>query len=220
MYEFVFINNQVLEMVLVEKYVEKPGGIGCYWEDAPELRPSTGIFGTDINTAILLTNQQILNEAEPILYQTRFLKLGPHLDQGLEVLRRLSRRARRNIRAVDMALPLSYWRGGRQRIGFYGSLEPWCKLCDYMSQNLRLRALSFKLVAEPVPANFLDAAWVESLVKIRGLKHLQPKISFVGLSEPMDLYEDESDSEPDPGSQTGLNARRQALISYLKSEMC
>lgn len=184
------------------------------------LQASKGMFGKDINTALLLTNHQIFNEAEPVFHRIRFLQIGPHLDKGLEVLRRLSPRVRRDTQAVDIALPLGHFRGAPKRLGFNDNEEAWSKLCDYMSQKLRLRALSFNVLAEPPSADFIDAAWVNSLVKIRGLKHLRPKISFFGLFEPIDISGDESNSEPDPGSQKGLIARRQVLISYLKSEMC
>ena len=229
MYEFVFIDNLVLETIFYKKYALTLGGIGCHWEEARELRASTGIFGTDINTALLLTNQQIFNEAEPILYQTRFLNIGVYLDEGLEFLRSLSHRARRNIRAVHIAL--SYlqvcddWRRHSD-----DNLESWCKLCDYMSHNLRLHALSFNAFVEAVPANFVDAPWVEHLVKIRGLKHLTQRdlvsddlenfLDFYDHMEPLGFWDIESAPEPDPESYKGLSTRLQALQSYLKSEMC
>ena len=237
MYEFVFINNRVINVE----------ANGYYWmADDIEHESGNDLFGNDISTDLLFTNRQIFNEAEPILYQTRFLKIGNHLDRGLEFLRSLSPRARRNIRAVDIALPRARFQGAAQGIGISGNEKAWCQLCYYMSQNLRLRALSFDISADPPPDNFVDAAWVKYLVMIRGLKHLQPKISFLSLhelmnyeSDPEDLStswnggvswfeilgyesdpEDESDRELDPDSQKGLDARRQALISFLKSEMC
>ena len=179
-----------------------------------------GIFGTDINTALLLTNQQIFDEAEPILYQTRAPKIGVHLREGLHFLRSLSPRARQNIRAVQIALSTANSRIVSQRIEFNDDEKAWYQLCYYISQNLRLRVLYFDVSAEPPPANFVDAAWVKYLIMIRGLEHLRPKISFSGLYQPVDSPGDESDPKPNPGSQKRLNARLQDLISFLKSEMC
>lgn len=208
-------------MDFVDNYSITPGQAGCHWTCDFELRASRGIFGTDINTALLLTNQQIFNEAEPILYQTRFPEIGVHLDKGLEFLRSLSPRARRNIRAVHIALPYFYVCDGRWRHELNNNLEAWCKLCDYISQNLRLRVLYFTAVVEAVPANFVDAPWVEHLVKVRGLKHLmQRDLEFDDLIDSLDCYDNESYPEPEPESYKGLNPRLQALQSFLESEMC
>ena len=212
-------------MNFVRYYSITPGQAGCHWTYDFELRASLGIFGTDINTALLLTNQQIFNEAEPILYQTRFLGIGVRLDKGLEFLRSLSPRARRNIRAVHIALPYFYVCDGPWRHELNNNLEAWCKLCDYISQNLRLRVLYFTAVVEAVPANFVDAPWVEHLVKIRGLKHLmQRDLDFDAHMRSLDFYDTESYTtsypEPDPESYKGLNPRLQALQSFLESEMC
>ena len=168
---------------------------------------------------------QIFNEAEPILYQTRFLEIGLDLDEGLEFLRSLSPRARRNIRAVYIALAYLYVCYGKWRDDLDDNLEAWCKLCDCMSQNLRLHALSFNAPVKAVPANFVDATWVEHLVKIRGLKCglkclMQRDLKSVDLEVHIDMFAQESDTVPDPGSYEGLNCRLQALMSYLRSEMC
>ena len=210
-YEFVFINNRVLKLDSYGHYS---------MADDFKLQPRTGILSTDINTALLLTNQQIFNEAEPILYQTRFLKIGLHLDRGLEFLRSLSSRARRNIRAVHIALPYFYVCGGRWRHKLENNLEAWCNLCDYMSQNLQIRTLSFNAVVEAVPANFVDAPWVEHLAKIRGLKHLMRcNLDLGDLESWLNHYDFEFIPEPDPELEKGLNSRLKALQSYLKSEM-
>ena len=208
-------------MKYYRKYLTTPGETGCQRTYKDEFQAETGIFGTDINTALLLTSQQIFNEAEPILYQTRFLEIGVHLNKGLELLRSLSPRARRNIRAVHLALPYFYVCDGRWRHELDNNLEAWCKLCDYISQNLRLRTLSFNAFVEAVPANFVDAPWVEHLVKIRGLKHLmQRELNLDDLGAWLDFDDDESAPEPDPESYKGLHTRLQALQIYLISEMC
>ena len=214
-YEFVFINNQVLK-----------SDSGAHYPMADDFKSytrtgiRTGILGKDINTALLLTNQQIFNEAEPILYQTRFLNIGLHLDRGLEFLRRLSPRARRNIRAVHIALPYCYADRGRCRHELDNNLKAWCKLCDYMSQSLRIRALSFTAVVQAVPANFVDAPWVEHLVKIRGLKYLtRTNLDLDDLEWSLNSWNSGFISDIDPESEKGLISRLRALQSYLKSEM-
>ena len=216
-YKFALINNESFQPNCC---CRSTASGGCTWTGDFRLQASTGKFGKDINTALLLTNRQIFDEAEPIFHQIRYLHIGPHLDKGLEVLRRLSPRARRDIQAVYIALPWMHFHG-QQRIGFEDNEKAWSQLCYYMSQNLRLRTLSFDVTAEPPPTNFIDdVIWVKYLVMIRGLKHLHPRIRFCGLFDPVDFSRDEGGSELDPGSQKGLDARRQALISYLKSEMC
>ena len=219
-YEFVYANNPVLEADYDEDYAGTAVGNGWHWEDVFKLRARTGIFGTDINTALLLTNQQIFNEAEPILYQTRFLKIGVHLKQGLRFLRSLSPRARQNIRLVHITLPYFYVCDGPWTDKLNDRLEAWCKLCDYMSQNLGIRGLSFNAVVEAVPANFVDAPWVEHLVKIRGLKHLTHRDRDPDdFDDSLEFYGSEAGPEPDPESYKGLNSRLQGLQSYLKSGM-
>ena len=209
------MKNRTLETRWCQKYIVTPGGNGCRWEGAYELHARSGIFGTEMNTALLLTSQQIFNEAEPILYQTRFLNIGASLNEGLEFLRSLSPRARRNIRGVHIALPHTHL----LELEVDDSLEAWCKLCVYMSQNLRLRALTFNAFVEAVPANFVDVPWVENLVKIRGLGHLMQRElegdGFMGIG-----YTYQRAPNSDQFSYKGLNPRLQALQSYLKSEMC
>ena len=214
------MNNVALQAAYDDEYAVKYGTSGWQWEDAFVLRAKTGIFGTDINTALLLTNQQIFNEAEPILYQTRFLKISVHLKQGLKLLQSLSPRARRNIRAVHITLPYLDTCDGSCRDELDNNLKAWCKLCEYMSQNLGISALSFNAFAEAVPSNFIDAPWVRQLVKIRELKHLVHRSPDLDeLDESLAFYENEDDPEPDPESYKGFYSRLQALQSYLKSEM-
>lgn len=185
-----------------------------HWDYDADVQASKGIFGADINTALLRTNQQIFNEAEPILYQTRLFKIGVHLDEGLELLRSLSPRARRNVRAVYIALPYLYTCDGLWESDLDYKLQAWCKLCDYMSRELRLSTLSFDVFVKNVPSNFVDTAWVESLVKIRGLQQLMQR--DLEWDEVMDYYGDFSALEP----YEVLIPRLEALLSYLRSEMC
>ena len=212
-YEFAFINNQILE---INHHTNYSHHSTC----------DHSIFGNDINTGLLLTNQQIFDEAEPMLYQTRFLNIGKHLDKGLQLLRNLSPRARENIRAVPIALPYLYESDGIRRGGFDFIVKAWCQLCYYMSQNLRIRALSFTASVEALPANFVDETWVQYLIKIRGLKHLmqcdlQPLTAMEWREFSDKFPESEPESEPESYKERKvLNSRLQALLSYLKSEMC
>ena len=175
-------------------------------------------FGTDIDTALLLTNRQIFDEAEPILYQTRFIQIGVYLHKGLEYLESLSPRARRNIRAVHITLPHRCICG----LGIDHSLQYWSKLCAYMSQNLQLRTLSFNVSVKSIPANFAAEAWVKVLIKFRELERLvQGDFKFISADQDLTGYlDDASDSEPEPGKHKVLDSRRQALLGYLKSKMC
>lgn len=189
-------------------------------------------FSTDINTALLLTNRQIFDEAEPILYQTRFIHIGVYLRTGLEFLEGLSPRARRNIRAVHIELSHEGVCGLGYPFEFGHRIEDWCKLCDYMSQNLQLRALSFNVSLKEIPANFADQIWVKHLIKIRELKLLVQR-NFTDMIERASS-DGGSDSWPEPGPGPGpepepepeseqdqvLNSRLQALLSYLRSKMC
>ena len=187
----------------------------CHGAYDLEVQASKGVFGTDIDAALLLANRQIFDEAEPVLYQSLYLKFGFHLYEGLEFLRKLSPRARQNIRAVHIAL--SYWCicDGRWAYELEENIEDWCKLCTYISQNLRLRALSFNAVAKVAPAKFVDQAWVKCLIEIRELKHLmQSNLEFPEL---MEAYEGHDN---DPVSDEVLNSRLRALLRYLRSEMC
>ncbi|KAK0509899.1 hypothetical protein JMJ35_007293 [Cladonia borealis] len=248
-YDFVYINNQNLGTYASQIYSLTSEKTGCHWEDALELRASTGKFGTDINTALLLANRQIFNEAEPILYQTRFLNIGFHLVEGLQCLRNLSPRARQNIRAVHIALRYVGVSDDWWSHDLDDNSKAWCQLCDYMSQNLRLCALSFNACLKTVPVNFVDAVWVKHLIKIRGLKQLmQRKLEFdYHETETLEIYDNESApsddyyngswndyesapwddyesasesaSEPAPESHMVLDSRLQALQNYLESEM-
>ena len=237
-YDVVYINNQSLGLYPCQTYSLTSEETGCHWEYGLELRASTGIFGTDINTALLLANRQIFNEAEPILYQTRFLNIGFHLVEGLQCLRNLSPRARQNIRAVHIALRYVGVSDDWWSHNLDDNSKAWCQLCDYMSQNLRLRALSFNACLKTVPVNIVDAVWVKYLIKIRGLKQLMetleiydnesaPSVDYANASwndhgsAPWDDYESasESASEPAPESHMVLNSRLQALQNYLESEM-
>ena len=208
-YEFAFINNQILEMHHNTNYS---------YHSTCDHR----IFGNDINTGLLLTNQQIFDEAEPILYQTRFLNIGVHLGKGLQLLRNLSPRARENIRAVHIALPYSYESNGTWRGGFDYNVKAWCQLCYYMSQHLRLHALSFTVSVEALPVHFVDEAWVQYLIKIRGLKHLmQCDLQPLNAMEWREFSHKFPESDPESYKERKvLNSRLQALLSYLKSEMC
>ena len=162
-------------------------------------------FGTDMDTALLLTNRQVFDETEPILYHTLFIQIGVYLHKGLEFLKSLSPRARRNIRAVHIALPYRCICG----LGIDHNLQYWGKLCTYMSQNLQLRALSFNVSVKAVPANFADQAWVKYLIKIRELKDLVQR------------SDSGSNSELGPEPNQVPSSRYQAsMLSYLRSEMC
>ena len=178
-------------------------------------------FSTDINIALLLTNRQIFDEAEPILYQTRFLHIGIYLRKGLEFLEGLSPRARRNIRVVHIELSDRDVHGRLFDFGQY-NIEDWCQSCDYISQNLQLHSLSFNVPVEAIPANFADKAWVKYLIKIRELKHLVQRDFFTLIRHPEDIASSDggSDSEPETESFEVFNSRLEALLSYLRSEMC
>ena len=174
-------------------------------------------FGTDIDTALLLTNRQIFDETEPILYQTRFIQIGVYLHKGLEFLESLSPRARQNVRAVHIALPHRCICG----LGMDHNLQYWSKLCTYMSQNLQLRALSFNVSVKAVPANFANEAWVKYLINIRELKRLvQADFRYLGDTEVDAFSGSGSDSEPKPEPNQVRDSRLQALLRYLRSEMC
>ena len=172
-------------------------------------------FGTDIDTALLLTNRQIFNEAEPVLYQTRTLTIGFYLHKGLEFLQSLSPRARRNIRAVDVALPY------RCCCGLDHPLQYWRKLYAYMSQNLQLRVLYFNVSLRAIPANFADEVWVKDLIKMRELRHLM-QLPFTFVGDPKESAH--SVGGGDSGQETELyrvlSSRREAFLSYLRSKMC
>ena len=180
-------------------------------------------FGTDIDTALLLANRQISDEAEPIPYQTRFIRIGVYLHKGLEVLGNLSPRARRNIRAVHIELSDCDVHGRPFEFGQY-NIEDWCKSCNYISQNLQLHSLSFNVSVQAIPANFADEAWVKYLIKIRELKHLVQRDFMTFLRDPEVSASSDggSDSEPEPEPEPDqvLNSRLEALLSYLRSEMC
>ena len=191
------------------------------------VQASKNEFGIDIDTALLLTNRQIFDEAEPILYKTRFIQIGVYLHKGFEFLESLSPRARRNIRAVYISLP--YW--CICGLGIDHNLQYWCKLCAYMSQNLQLRDLAFNVSENAVPANFADEAWVKDLIKIRELKRLvQCNFIYQGHthfkpysdseSDVETYYDSDNDSESEPDPTQVLNSRLQALLRYLRSEMC
>ncbi len=219
MYGFAFATHQIVEMDCRGSYSTLPGQTRscCHGGYDLEVQASKGIFGTDINTSLLLANRQIFDEAEPILYQSFFLKIGQHLNEGLRFLRKLSPRARRNTRAVHIALSWWYICDGPWVFNSDNNIEAWCKLCAYMSQNLRLRSLSFNAVPKDVSVNFIDQAWVKCLVKIRGLKHLvQRDLEFPELMELRMYINIEIGPEPDEV----LNSRLRALLSYLKSKMC
>ena len=184
-------------------------------------------FGIDIDTALLLTNRQIFDEAEPILYQTRFIQIGVYLHKGFEFLESLSPRARRNIRALYISLP--YW--CICGLGIDHNLQYWGKLCAYISQNLQLQELAFNVSNKAVPASFADEAWVKDLIKIRELKRLvQCSFVYLGHTDVEPYSEGESDVEPyydsesvpesEPDPQQVLDSRLQALLRYLRSEMC
>ena len=157
MYEFALKSNHSFE----PKRCVPSTASGRTWACDIGLQASKGIFGKDINTALLLVDHQIFDEAEPILHQIRFLNIGLHLAEGLGLLRRLSPRARQDIRAVDIALSFRHFGGYRQEMRLLDKEKAWSQLCYYMSQNLRLRTLSFNVLADPPPANFLDAVWVK-----------------------------------------------------------
>ena len=178
-------------------------------------------FGTDIDTALLLANRQISDEAEPILYQTRFIRIGVYLHNGPEVLESLSPRARRNIRAVHIELSDRDVHGRPFEFGQY-NIEDWCKSCDYISQNLQLHTLSFNVPVEAIPANFADEAWVKYLIKIRELKNLVQRdlLTFIRDPEVTASSDGGSDSEPETESYQVFSSRLEALLSYLRSEMC
>ena len=184
-------------------------------------------FGIDIDSALLLTNRQIFDEAEPILYQTRFIQIGVYLHKGFEFLESLSPRARRNIRAVYISLP--YW--CICGLGIDHNLQYWSKLCAYISQNLQLRDLAFNVSEKAVPASFADEAWVKDLIKIRELKRLvQCNFIYLGHTNVEPYYDSESDVEPyydsesvsesEPEPKDVLGSRLQALLRHLKLEMC
>ena len=90
-----------------------------------------------------------------------------------------------------------------------------------MSQQLQLRVLFLNVSLRAIPANFADEVWVKNLIKMRELRHLvQLPFTFVG--------------DPKEGAHSGgggssgqetelyqvLSSRREAFLSYLRSEMC
>ena len=216
MYDYAFGNIQTVKVDRRTSY-GRPQAWDCF-HLAYDMVVQAGKdeFDTAIDTALLLTNRQIFDETEPILYQTRFIQIGVYLHKGLGFLESLSPRARRNIRAVHITLPHRCICG----LGIDHSLQYWCKLCTYMSQYLHLRALSFNVSVKAIPANFADEVWVKVLIKIRELERLvHGDFRFVD-TEVTPYLDDGSDSEREPRPHKALNPRLQALLSYLGSKMC
>ena len=215
MYNYAFANTQNIRL-------NRPPNFGEAWDCLHlaydiKVQASKNEFGIDIDTALLLTNRQIFDEAEPILYQTRFIQIGVYLHKGLEFLESLSPRARGNIRAVH--IDLRYW--CFCGLGIDHNLQYWSNLCGYISTNLQLHDLSFNVSEEAVPANFADAAWVKYLIKIRGIKRLvQCDFVYLGVTHFRSYHDSESDSESDSEAIELLDLRLQALLRYLRSEMC
>lgn len=216
-YKYAFANNQTVKVDRRTSF-GRPEAFDCYhWADDVVVRAGKDEYGTDIDTALLLTNRQIFDEAEPLLYQTRFIKIGVHLNKGLEFLESLSPRARQNIRAVHIVLPFPCI----CRLEIDHNFYYWCKLCAYISQNLQLHVLSLNASMRAIPANFTNEAWVKDLIKIRGLKSLvQCDFTFVGDPEVMASTDAGSDSESEFGPSRVEYFRLQALLSYLRSKMC
>ena len=217
MYKYAFANIQTVKVDRRRSY-GRPEDWDCYYLASDiVVRAGKNDYGTDIDTALLLTNRQIFDEAEPILYQTRFIKIGIYLDKGLKFLESLSPRARQNIRAVHIVLPYKCICG----LGIDHNLYYWCKLCAYMSQNLQLHVLSLNVSLRAIPANFTEEAWVKDLIKLRQLKSLvQCDFTFVGDPEVIAATDAGSDSESEADPRRGCYFRLQALLSYLRSKMC
>ena len=214
-YKHAFANLQTVEIDLYRNSRGRSDPLTCFFVDCNfVVQAGKGGFGKDISTALLLPNRQIFDEAEPVLYQTPTITIGFYLRKGLEFLQSLSPRARRNIRAVDVALPY------RCCCGLEHPLQYWRNLYAYMSQNLQLRVLFFNVSLRAIPANFAAEVWMKDLVKMRELKHLV-QLPFTFVDDPKESAR--SNGGGDSGQERELyrvlSSRREAFLSYLRSHM-
>jgi len=166
--------------------------------------------------ALLRTNRQVYDEAEPILYQCVCFNFELDVDDGLNFFQRISNRARLNIQPISMTLGYQvHWPRNSSWDGL-DNLEDWSTMCAYIAENLRLRKLTFDCFYGAVPPNFKDEEWVRSLIKIKGLNSIVQKPTHP--IPHLRMYSGK-DREGDRYVTKRLIFRLDALLDYLRSEM-
>ena len=172
-------------------------------------------YGMGINTAILRTSRALHEEAETFLYRLHEFDFSNDVFGVVPFLGTLSHNARQNLSCLTMYLLPSNCISGLG-VSFFcrPNILDWGLACSYIGSHLRLRHFAFNIAGE-APEDFQHLRWVQGMLQITGLEKLTYYEHKIKNWHDKDCLRTEDEDRV----TTGISDRKEALLSYLRSQM-